>query len=95
MTKRTGAAAIGVTFLVVILSSVTLTLGGSASARATGPAAVAVQQARASDVSARRHQRPRYVSPPSRPYYYGRPSYYAPAPFFPIPPFFGYGWEPW
>jgi hypothetical protein len=90
MTKRTGA---GVTSLVAILLAFTLTPGGSASARAAG-AAVAVPQAQANDISARRHQRPRYrgVSQPS---YYGRPHYYAPAPFFPIPPFFGYGREPW
>ena len=95
MTKRTGA---GVTSLVAILLAFTLTPGGSASARAAG-AAVAVPQAQANDISARRHQRPRYrgVSQPSYPsyYYYGRPHYYVPAPFFPIPPFFGYGWEPW
>ena len=95
MTKRTGA---GVTSLVAILLAFTLIPGGSASARAAG-VAVAVPQAQANDISARRHQRPRYrgVSQPSYPsyYYYGRPHYYAPAPFFPIPPFFGYGWEPW
>jgi hypothetical protein len=56
-----------------------------------------VQHAQANDVSARRHQRPRYryVSRPPHSGYYGRPYYYAPAPFFPIPPFFGYGWESW
>jgi hypothetical protein len=105
MTKRTGAAAIGVTSLGVTSLGVTslvvmllaVTFGGSASARAAGYAAVAVQHAQANDVSARRHQRPRYryVSRPPYPDYYGRPYYYAPAPFFPIPPFFGYGWEPW
>lgn len=104
MTKRTYAAAIGATssrvasfviFLALTLTLCGLSFGGSASARAAG--AVAVQQVQASDVSARRHQRPRnrYVPPPSHPSYYSRPSYYAPAPFFPIPPFFGYGWEPW
>lgn len=93
MTKRTGA---GVTSLVAILLAFTLTPGGSAPARAAGPV-VATPQAQANDVSARRHQRPRYrgVSQPSYPSYYGRPHDYAPAPFFPIPPFFGYGWEPW
>jgi outer membrane lipoprotein-sorting protein len=93
MTKRTGA---GVTSLFAILLAFTLTPGGSASARAAG-AAVAAPQAQANDISARRHQRPRYrgVSQHSYPSYYGRPHYYAPAPFFPIPPFFGYGWEPW
>jgi hypothetical protein len=89
MTKMTGAAAIGVTSLVVSLA-----FGVPAWARAAGAVAVAVQQAQANDVSARRHQGPRYRYA-SRPDYYGRPHYYAPAPFFPIPPFFGYGWEPW
>jgi hypothetical protein len=85
-----------VTSLVAILLALTSMPGGSALARAAGTAAVA-PQAKASDVGARRHQRPHYrdVSRPSYSSYYGRPYYYAPALFVPIPPFFGYGWEPW
>jgi hypothetical protein len=87
------------TWIGAALLATTLSFGVAAGASPAAAASAEVQKpqsAQATDISARRQDRPRrYAYRPYYPYYYGRPSTYAPAPILPIPPFFGYGWEWW
>jgi hypothetical protein len=81
---------------VISIGAAALVLVGSASVYAAEPSSPKHQLRKATDVSARRHERRYAAVPADDGYYYDRPVAYRPYPYVLPAPFpFGIGFDPW